>query len=635
MGVGTKTAAPSGKILGWILGAGLGVRLVYLFLSRESPFYEPLLLDPAYYHEWGKRIASGDFINPPVFYGLPLYPFFLGFLYKIFGGSFFVVKLVQVFLGIVTLFFIFKIGEKLFTKNIGLLAASLAAFYGPIFFNEQMLIPEALGLPLYAAGFYLACLFEETPTVKNAVYLGLDLGLAALTKANAILFILIYLAFFVFRKIRYGMKQVFPAFFCLVSFLLVLAPVAAHNRIYGKDTVLLTSHSGFNFYVGNNPKAEGVFSAPEGTGTNVEAQRETSKEIAEKQMGRNLKPSEVSRYWSDQAMDFIRKNPSDFARLCVKKMELFFDIREISDLDDFTFSKNFIGFLKFPWINFALLGPLFLLGAVVSFKKVKHGGLVALWVVSYLAGLAAFFVNARYRLPILSVFFPFAAFGLACLYEDFKKNEWGKILGMVLIFGLGVWLTRLGSGLVGEDPSVFYVNAGDVYLKKEDPQKAMAFYQEALKVNPQNAKASLAMGLALSGLDRADDAEKYYREAIRQDPTNSQSHNNLGLWYDRQGQPEEARRCFLKAIELKPSSFQAHNNLGMMYGKSGQNEKAREELEMAIQLNPRSARAITNLGLVLYRTGQKEKALKLWKKALEIDPDFELAKRAVRLYEGS
>ncbi len=400
-------------------------------------------MDPAYYHEWGRRIASGDFINPPVFYGLPLYPFFLGFCYKVFGVSFFAVKLIQVLLGVLTLFFIYKVGEKMFTPAIGLLSAGLAAFYGPIFFNEQMFIPEALGLPLYAAGFYLVCLFEEMQSKKNAVLLGLTLGLAALTKANAILFISIYLAVFLFRKIRFGVRQVVPIFFCFSAFILVLAPVAAHNYIYGKDAVLLSSHAGFNFYVGNNPKAEGVFAAPEGTGTNVEAQRESAKTVAEKQMGRSLKPSEVSRYWSDLAKDFIRKNPRRFLQLCVKKLVLFFDAREISDLDDFEFSKNFVDFLKAPWVNFALLGPLFLLGVAFSFParggsalggKTKHLGLAALWIVSYLAGLAAFFVNARYRLPVLSVFFPFAAFGLKSVYSSFKENEWGKILGMALVF---------------------------------------------------------------------------------------------------------------------------------------------------------------------------------------------------------
>lgn len=614
-----------------ILAAGLAIKVAYLFFSQASPFYEPRLLDPAYYHEWAQRIAAGNLADPPVFYGLPLYPFFLGFCYKIFGGSLLMAKLVQALLGTVTLYFVYKIGRKLFSQETGLLAALLAAFYGPFFFNEQILIPEAIGIPLYAAAFYLVCLFEEAPTVKRGALLGAFLGLAALTKANALLFVFLYLPLCFFRRRAEVPRRIKSVLVCALTLLAVLAPVTAHNYFYGKDAVLLSSHTGLNFYVGNNPKAQGVFEAPEGTGTNVEAQREGARVVAEKAAGRSLKPSEVSSYWSGRAMEFIRQNPGRFAELFVKKIALFFDAREISDLEDFEFSGTFVDFLKFPWLNFAFLGPLFLLGLAVSLGKARHATALYLWIFAYLAGLAAFFVNARYRLPILSVFFPLAAVGLIFLWRSFKAGEWGRILLSVLVLGIGVWLTRLN--LVGADTSVFYVNAGDASAKKGETQKAMEFYREALRIRPDNAKASLAMGLALSKTGRPDDAEKYYRDAINADPSNSESYNNLGLWYDEQGRLEEAEKCFLKAAELKPSSFQPHNNLGMVYGKLGQNQKAKEELETALRLNPQSARAYTNLGLVLYRLGDTEGALKNWKRALEIDPNFEMARRALRLYE--
>lgn len=631
MSVPTATAAGSGKFLAAILLLGLTIRLAYLFFSRASPFYEPLLLDPAYYHQWAQKIAAGNWIDPPVFYGLPLYPFFLGLSYKIFGGSLLMAKLVQIFLGLATIFFVYRIGTKLFSEGTGLLAAGLAALYGPLFFNEQILIPEALGAPFYAAAFYVVCLFEEAPTIKKGALLGLLLGLAVLTKANALLFAFIYIPVWFFRSRGPFVDKSRIAVISFLALFVVLAPVTAHNYFFGKDTVFLTSHAGLNFYVGNNPAAQGVFEAPEGTGTNVEAQREGSRVVAEKAMGRGLKPSEISSYWSDRAKEFIRQNPGRFIELCLKKMALFFDAREISDLEDFEFSKELISFLRLPWLNFAFLGPFFLLGSAVSWGRVRHARTLALWIGAYLAGLAFFFVNARYRLPVLSVFFPLAAAGLFFIWRALKSAEWSKIFLAVVLLGAGVGLTRLN--LVAADTSVFYVNAGDAVLKKGDTRKAEQFYREALQINPNNAKASLAMGLTLTKMDRPADAERYYRDAIKADPSNSQSYNNLGLWYDNQGKTEEAEKCFLKAIELKPSSFQPRNNLGMIYGKLGQNEKAREELKTALRLNPESARAHTNLGLVLYRLGDTEGALKSWKRALEIDPNFEMARRALRLYE--
>ncbi len=627
-----KAAEPSNAVtaLLWpILGLGLFIKILYLVFSRQSPFYEPLLLDPAYYHQWALKILNGDFIGDPVFYGLPLYPFFLALCYKLFHSSVFAVKLIQAFLGVVTLFFIYKIGEKLVSKKTGLLAATLAVFYGPLFFHEQIFIPEALSLPLYAGAFYVSCLFADRPSVKKGLLLGALFGLAALTKAGILLFLPIFFIAAFLKETRSTQKRFLPLAACLASFLLIVAPVSAHNMIYGKDRVFLTSHSGFNFYIGNNPKSEGVFVAPEGSGSNVEAQIEDSRAIAEKALGKSLKASEVSRYWSDRAWEFIRQNPSKFLELSVRKTLLFFSVNEISDVDDYLFGKNFNPILRFPWLGFSVLGPLVILGLVVSIKTIRHRFLTVAWIISYLLGLAAFFINARYRLPLLSVFFVIAAAGVMDLFDRIKNRAWPQVFFYCLVLALGAWATRLP--LVATDWVRDYVNTGDIYQQKKDFERATELYQKALAIEPDSYKANLAMGTVQTKLGNHDKAKEFYLRSLADNPNNAQAYNNLGFWYDQQGDLEQAKTCFLKALELKPNSSQAHNNLGMIYGKMGDDRKAFEEFKISINLNPRSARAYTNLGLIYYRVKELEKAEECWRKALQIDPNFPEAKRAVSL----
>ncbi len=150
-----------------ILAAAAAIRLACLLFSTQNPFYEPLLLDPAFYHQWALRILGGDF-GKGVFYGLPLYPFFLAALYKISGLSLFFVKLAQAALGVLTVFFVFKTGERIAEERAGLLAAFFAAIYGPLFFHETVLVPESIGVPLYAAAFFFVCRFIDAPSVKTA-----------------------------------------------------------------------------------------------------------------------------------------------------------------------------------------------------------------------------------------------------------------------------------------------------------------------------------------------------------------------------------------------------------------------------------------------------------------------------------
>lgn len=605
-----------------ILFAAFVIRWMYWRYSQQSPFYAPMLLDAHYYDGWARQVAVGNF-GDSVFYGLPLYPFVLGMIYKISAGSFVVAKWVQMILGVVTVGLIYAIARRLFDKRVAVVAGILAAIYGPLFFNEAILIPEAIGIPLYALAFLWAVDFLDSPDTKCALKLGVVCALAALTKAGILLFALSFAVYLLWKKKPFKNVAIF-----LITLFMTLLPVTLHNVVRGKDMVFLTSHSGFNFYVGNNPKAEGTFDTPAGVGSNVESQRTDSKLIAEKEMGRELKPSQVSRYWSDKAWDFIRSNPGKVAQLCGRKLMLFFDSRELSDVDDYLFGRNFNAFLRWPWLDFSVLVILLFAGLLPVWKSSKRD-LIFLWVTAYLAGMLAFFVNARYRLPMLSVFIPLAAAALVGLSDAFKKSEWKAI---VLFIGLGLtgfFISR--THLVGTDPSRDYVNAGDARALQKDFAAAQPLYEAALKANPSNPKAQLATGLNLGRLGRIDESRPYYLRTLELDPQNYQAHNNLGLWYEERGESETALGHFKQALLANPNSYQAHINLGMWYGKRGDRVLAASEFEESIRLNPTGARAYMNLGLIRYQEGDREMAKNLWEKALALDPGFEDARRALRL----
>ena len=73
----------------------------------------------------------------------------------------------------------------------------------------------------------------------------------------------------------------------------------------GGGFYLTTSQFGPNFYIGNNPHADGTYlSLRFGRGA-PEFERQDATELAERALGRTLSPAEVSSYWTDRALDFI------------------------------------------------------------------------------------------------------------------------------------------------------------------------------------------------------------------------------------------------------------------------------------------------------------------------------------------
>src|SRR5689334_17382709 len=66
------------------LVAGL-VRALYLVQLRGSLPVQVLIGDARAYDAWAWRIASGDWLGDEVFYQAPLYPYFLGAIYRFAG----------------------------------------------------------------------------------------------------------------------------------------------------------------------------------------------------------------------------------------------------------------------------------------------------------------------------------------------------------------------------------------------------------------------------------------------------------------------------------------------------------------------------------------------------------------------
>ena len=82
----------------YIFLAALSVRLLYFYQVGRSAFLFPAPgLDPFLYHEWAQLIASGKGMGKEAFQAMPLYPYFLGVIYKIASPGLFWAKLLQLF----------------------------------------------------------------------------------------------------------------------------------------------------------------------------------------------------------------------------------------------------------------------------------------------------------------------------------------------------------------------------------------------------------------------------------------------------------------------------------------------------------------------------------------------------------
>jgi len=351
-----------------IFGVALAARVLFLIQLRESPYFDNLIIDAASYDRWALQIAAGDIWGSSVFYQSPLYPYFLGLVYSIFGHDYMAARLIQAVIGAGNAVLLAILSTRLFSRSAGILAGLTAALYGTFIFQDLMLLKSVVVIFFILLSF----LFLERASTRESrlllLFSGLFYGVAICGRGNLLFAVPLFLAWFVVRarneKVPARVALV-PAIVFLLGTVIAVAPVTLRNKIVGDDWVLIESDAGINLYVGNHADATGIHRPPAEIRTIPEHEEADAKQFAEKEIGRALKPSEVSRFWIDRAVSYALSDPVGEAKLIFRKFLLALNHYEVPDnYNQYYFSRNswlFPGFL-----------PSFLV--VVPFAVIGHSG---------------------------------------------------------------------------------------------------------------------------------------------------------------------------------------------------------------------------------------------------------------------
>jgi tetratricopeptide (TPR) repeat protein len=119
-----------------------------------------------------------------------------------------------------------------------------------------------------------------------------------------------------------------------------------------------------------------------------------------------------------------------------------------------------------------------------------------------------------------------------------------------------------------------------------------------------------------------------YNEAIRLQPGYALAYNNRGGAYVRTGDFDRAINDYTEAIRINPMppvfgtpSVNVYYNRGSAYAQTGDGERAVADFTEAIRLEPKRARPYYTRGIVYLATGATAKAAADFKQASELEPN--------------
>jgi tetratricopeptide (TPR) repeat protein len=272
------------------------------------------------------------------------------------------------------------------------------------------------------------------------------------------------------------------------------------NYVVGDDLVLVSSQGGANFYIGNGPGASGSFRVPDifpATRADDPLQQEEAYRLyAEKETGRELKPSEISSFWYDRTWEHVGEAPGEWVSNLAYKLSLMFNYREIGNSRDLEASRDFSRVLRLPLPGFGLVGTLGLLGLVLAARRPRRAYFAYAMVGVYVVSLVIFFVLAHYRLPVVPFIAVFAGFAAVWFYDALRKRRLGALALAVAGLIAAAAFVNHDHEDVSENRFMIHYNLGNKYRLMGEWELAAREYKLSIEENPSYISAHNNLALA-------------------------------------------------------------------------------------------------------------------------------------------
>src|SRR5215208_964011 len=131
-------------------------------------------------------------------------------------------------------------------------------------------------------------------------------------------------------------------------------------------------------------------------------------------------------------------------------------------------------------------------------------------------------------------------------------------------------------------------------------EDALSRFEQALALEPENPEVIEAIGRALLGLDRTEEAEASFLDALEFDPDWVAPRMGLATLAMRNDEPFKAIHHLERATALDPEYPDAFVELGRYYGLMGEPSLAHATFERWIRQHPEDADMLINAGLTAF-----------------------------------
>jgi Flp pilus assembly protein TadD len=644
---------------------GLLIRIYYLYQFSDSPLFAiPIGPDVEEYTKWANEILAGKYLWTNVNIHSPLYPYFLALLCRIFSSAkniFGYIRFTQLFIGLISVIPLY-LSLKILLDNgkdekKSFISDRITKFsflfiwlsYPPLIFYMGELTSEVLIVPLLSLSIFYLYKSEEaeevipppeddsshknSPLRKNRIIphkslAGLYAGLAVTAHPLSLFFLIletlyISISLFINKKKSNSRKKI-TAFLLFILFALIpIIPIVIYNTIILKESAPLQANSGFNFYLGNGPDADGTCRIRPGP--------EWDKVHSEAQQKADALGISKDKYFIKTTFSYIAEHPLHWLKLLSMKALYVWNEKELTAGADILPLRYFTPFQRHSRWAFGLLALLAIIAIIINagpdlngkgkntfFYKYRH---FLILIIAFWTAQTLLVTSGRYRMGMLPAVMLLASAGISSIFY-LLRNRNKRTLMLIPALLIAVTVVYLPSPPyhpaieIAEAQTIF----GEALIRKKLYSEAKGQLISAAKHQPGWSRNYNLLGLISEKEENFDEAEQYYRQAIKSSPDTPDGYVNIATLYSNRGLTERARTWFKKALALRKETPELYYNYALYCAKNGDNSRAVKYYQACIKLDPANSEALNNLGTIYFQKNNLQEAIVCFKTALRVDP---------------
>ncbi len=588
-----------------LIGVALIVRVAYILDYRPSVLFDhPAGPDVMEYHEWALEILSGKWIWDSVPFHAPLYPYLLAALLWLGAGKMLIARCqgLSALVGMAAMGR--AVGGRFGTAPM-LAMAAIWALYLPLAYYETEFFAEGLAALLHALVLAIWMGGRDRCGMWRCAAMGLLLGLSIITHPTSLLFTAFMAVWIGIERLAmeverlrtpvvpggpepHPLRLIGPPLVLAGLAALVVVPVSVYNSKLAGEPLLVQTHQGLNFYIGNGPGADGTAHVRPGPEWDRLLALPTIKDGILTTAGREAS-------YKRHTWEHIHADRVAWLGLLGRKLLLAVHGREViasAPVEALTPDVVMARAVGWPW--FGVVGALAMVGIVATlagwWMPVVPDPLVERtparwrWLVrlrpilplvaligAYIASQVVFVASGRYRVPMMPAIFALAGIGVATLIVQARMGRRGPLVASVVVavMTLGVSLLPVVPDSIHKRAEGHLVRA-NAFKLAGDEASMLRELESAVAAWPEYSAAWAMLGQELdaSGAD-PDRIKECHLNAVRSDPESAHAHRQLGLFLQRSGDAERGAAALDRAAAISPEDLDLRLELGKALIESG------------------------------------------------------------------